>query len=166
MAADVAVIATGAISGAVGVLAALVGAYATTHNADMETRRQQWEYRQKRRSERQETYQTVIDLLTDWGWRQGDKEYDVVRDFTIPFVRAANRVRVYGSPASIAAMDELQGHFSQLNSAKSKSQLAAAYEAIHKAHDHFVIAARADVGPRADDGLASVPFREGAGPTA
>jgi hypothetical protein len=164
--ADITLISTSAISGAVAVLAALVGAYATGRSANMETRRQQWEYRQKRRSERQETYQTAIDLLTDWGWRHEDKKFDVVRDFTILFVRAANRVRVYGSPASVAAMDELQAAFAQLNRAHDDHEFEAAYEAIRKAHDHFVIAARADVGPQAEDGLAPVPFREGAGPTA
>jgi len=45
--------------------------------------------------ERQETYQTAIDLLTDLGWREDyDRSFGVVKDFTIPFVRAANRVLV------------------------------------------------------------------------
>jgi hypothetical protein len=164
---DFTVIATAAISGTVGVLAALVGAYTSAHVANVETRRRQWDYLQKRRAERQETYQAAIDLLTDWGWRQeGDPTFDTIRDFTVPFVRVANRVRVYGSPASVAAMDEIQEGFARLNAAKTENEEASAYEAVRTGHDHLVVAARADVGPRPDDGLAVVPFREGAGPTA
>ena len=167
MASEVTLIATTAISGAVGVLSALVGAYASTRSAAAETRRRQWEYQQKRREERKETYQTAIDLLTDWGWWEAtDRKYQVVREFTIPFVHAANRRRVYGSPASIAAMDEIQAGFARLNRAESESEQEAAHQAIRKGHDDLVIAARADVGPRPDDGLAAVPFREGAGPSA
>ena len=50
----------------------------------------------------------AIDLLTDLGWQRSIPNYGIVPEFTIPFVRAANHVRVYGSPASIAAMDEIQ----------------------------------------------------------
>src|ERR1700730_7869177 len=53
-----------------------------------------------------------------------------VREFTIPFVRAANRVRVYGSPASIAAMDEIQEGFAMLNRAKGEAEREAAGKAI------------------------------------
>jgi hypothetical protein len=163
--ANVTAIATAGITGSVAVLAALVGAFATVHVANVETNRRSWEYVMKRRGERQETYQKAIDLLTDFGWRAGgDPGYDVVRDFTVPFVRAANRVRVYGSPASIAAMDEIQEGFARLNNAKNDSERAAAHEAIGIGHDHFVNAARADVGPRTDDDLKDVPFRQGAGP--
>ena len=102
-------IATAAISGAVAVLVAGVGAVATSHVANIETSRKQLEYQLKRRSERQETYQTVIDLLSEFGWRVSfDKKYDVLKDFNLPFLRAANRVRVYGSPATVAAIDEIQ----------------------------------------------------------
>jgi hypothetical protein len=164
---DITVIATSAITGAVTVLGALVGALASAHTASVETRRRNWEYQVKRRGERQETYQTAIDLLTDWGWRSDtDPNFDVVRDFTIPFVRAANRVRVYGSPASIAAMDAIQEGFAKLNRAGNESERAAADDAISAGHDSFVIAARADVGPRDEDGLEKVPFRPGAGPPA
>ena len=101
-------IATAAISGAVAVLVAGVGAVATSHVANIETSRKQLEYQLKRRSERQETYQTVIDLLSEFGWRVSfDKKYDVLKDFNLPFLRAANRVRVYGSPATVAAIDEI-----------------------------------------------------------
>jgi hypothetical protein len=145
----------------------LVASRASLQSADAETRRQRWAHFQTRRAERKDNYQTAIDLLTDWGWRYGhDKTFDLVRDFTIPFVRAANRVRVYGSPASVAAMDEIQNGFHQLNHAHTQSEQEAAYAAIRTGHDHLVNAARADVGPRAEDELADVPFRPGAGPSA
>ena len=158
---------TAVISSAVAVLVAAVGAWTTTHVASIETNRKNLEYQLKRRSERQETYQTAIDLLTDFGWRSTfDRKYDVVREFTVPFVRTANRVRVYGSPASIAAMDEIQEGFAMLNRAKGEAQREAAEKAISTGIDHFVIAARADVGPRKEDHLNDVPFRQGAGPPA
>jgi hypothetical protein len=166
MASGLTIMATTAISGAVAVLVAGVGAFTTTHVANVETSRKTLEYQLKRRNERQETYQTAIDLLTDWGWRSSDRKYDVVHEFTIPFVRAANRVQVYGSPASIAAMDEIQEGFAMLNRAKGESELQAAQKAIRLGHDHFVIAARADVGPRIEDDLKEVPFHQGAGPSA
>jgi hypothetical protein len=163
---DVTVIATAAISGTVGVMAALIASRGNTKVADAETRRQQWTYRQTRRAERQQTYQTAIDLLTDWGWREDDRKFDVVHDFTIPFVRAANRLRVYGSPASVAAIDEVQQGFRLLNRAHTRQEQNVAHRAIRTGHDHLVIAAREDVGPREDDELAVVPFRPGAGPSA
>jgi hypothetical protein len=119
-----------------------------------------------RRDERQETYQIVLDLLSDWGWRQGTNDYDVVRDFSIPFVRAANRVRVYGSPGTIAAMDAIQDGLALSNRAQTENALDAASLAIRSGQDHFVIAARTDVGPRDEDGLVAVTFRAGAGPPA
>jgi hypothetical protein len=94
------------------------------------------------------------------------RKYDVVREFTIPFVRAANRVRVYGSPASIAAMDEIQEGFAMLNRAKGEADREAAEKAIRIGHDHFVMAAREDVGPRKEDHLKDVSFRKGGGPPA
>lgn len=162
--ADITVIATAAVSGAVGILSAFVGAYATTRVAKLEALRKNREYQQARRSERQGTYQAAIDLLTDWGWRTGESNFDVVREFTLPFVRCANRVRVYGSPASIAAIDEIQGGLAKLNAAQTEAETEAAYTQIAIGHDHLVMAARADVGPRPEDGLADVPFRPGAGP--
>jgi hypothetical protein len=95
-----------------------------------------------------------------------DRGYNIIRDFNVPFVRAANRVRVYGSPASIAAMDEIQEGFAKLNRAEGESEREAAHKAIRAGHDHLVIAARADVGPRNDDQLKDVPFGQGAGPSA
>jgi hypothetical protein len=155
-----------AFSGAAG---AFVGAFATLRAANLETKRTILEYRLRRRSERQETYKVAIDLLTDWGWQGSIPNYDVVREFNIPFVHAANHVRVYGSPASIAAMDEIQEGIALLNRAnetKLAEAYAEAYKAIWEAHSHFVIAARADVGPRKEDELPEVPFRQGAGPRA
>lgn len=162
---DLTAVAPLAISGTFAILGAVIGAYANARNANIETQRQRWTYQQKRRSERERTYQTAIDLLTDWGWR-GDFEpdYDVVHEFTIPFVRTANRVRVYGSPASVAAMDKIQNGFVSLNKAETKYEQGAAYRAINDGLSQLVIAARADVGPRPDDNLAIVTFREGSGP--
>jgi len=156
-----------AISGALVVLAAVVGAFATLYAADIETSRKKLEYQLKRRSERLETYQRSIDLLTDYGWRNvnGRKYDDVVTEFTIPFVRSANRVRVHGSPASIAAMDEVQQGFAMLSGSKNDRERSAAEKAINTGLDHLVDAARVDVGPRlTEDQLKDVSFQPGAGP--
>ena len=158
---------TAVISGAIALLVAAVGALSTAYVTSVETNRKNLEYELKRRSERQETYQTAIDLLTDFGWRSTfDRKYDVMREFTISFVRAANKVRVYGSPASIAAMDEIQEGFAMLNRANGEAEREAAEKAIRIGHDHFVIAAREDVGPRKEDHLKDVRFRQGGGPPA
>src|SRR3989442_1734310 len=85
----------------------------------------------------------IAHFVTVFGWRSiFDRKSDVVREFTIPFVRTANRVGVYGSPASIAAMDEIQEGFAMLNRAKGEAEREAAEKAIRIGHDHFVIAAR------------------------
>src|SRR5438067_1115566 len=123
------------------------------------------EYQIERRKERKEAYLTAIDLVTDWQWREGDPDFDVVRDFSILFVRSATRVRLYGSPASIAAVDHIQEGLAELNRARNKDAGSATHEAINIALDELVIAARADVGPK-DDDLPNVPFRAGAGPRA
>ena len=65
--------------------------------ANIAARQKTWEVVLRRRDERLETYQKAIDLLTDLSWRNSDKDYDVVRDFTVPFVRANNRIRVHGA---------------------------------------------------------------------
>jgi hypothetical protein len=165
---DFNVLSTAAISGAVAIVVAGATTLTTIHVAKIEIAQKNDELLLKRRSDRRENYQTAIDLLTDWGWRRDDPKYNeaIVREFTIPFVRAANRVRVYGSPASIAAMDEIQNGFRMLNRAKGESERAAAEEAIGLGHDHLVIAAREDVGPRKEDDLKDVPFQRGAGPPA
>jgi len=149
------------------VIAAAIAFGASILVAIIETRRRKWEYRMKRRDERQDTYQKVLDLLSDWSWRaDGDGSFDVVRDFSMPFVRVANRVRVYGSPACVAALDEIQRAFARLNRAKNESEQEAAQSAIFAGLDRFVTAARADVGPKRDDNLEDVPYRQGAGPRA
>jgi hypothetical protein len=162
---NVTVIAAAAISGTVGILAALVGTFGSVYVKDVEVRQKNQEYQLKRRAERQESYQAAIDLLTDMQWRTGnDTRFDMVRDFTIPFIHAANKMRVYGSPESIAAIDELQEAFARSNRAKDKSEREAAITAISVGQDHLVTAARTDVGPRKEDELKDVPFRAGAGP--
>ena len=54
-------------------------------------------------------------------------------------MRAANRVRVYGSPATIAALDEIQNGFGMFNKAKGESERATAAKDIHVGLDHLVI---------------------------
>jgi len=159
--ADDTVIYASAISGAVGILGALIGIWGNAFVMSADTR-------QKRRGERQEAYLTVINLLTDWGWQTASPKrgYDVVREFSIPFVRAANAIRVCGSPASIAAIDEIQNGLAQLNKASSPAEVDAAGDAIASGHDHLVMAAREDVGPRKADRLKAVPFQQGGGPRA
>jgi hypothetical protein len=161
--ADVSGIAANAITGAVAIVTSAIGAFATAYVA----RQKRWELLQRRRDERREVYKTAIDLLSDLGWREGrDPEFDVERDFSRPFVRAINGVRLYGSPESVAAADELQDAFHKSNNAKSEKAREIAAAAIQRGHDRLVIAARADVGPRREDGLKEVPFRKGAGPPA
>jgi len=56
--------------------------------------------------------------VTDWGWESDKPGYDVERGFSLPFVRESNRVRLYGSPASIAAIDDMQQELNLLNRAQ------------------------------------------------
>jgi hypothetical protein len=156
------------LSGVVSLVVAGLTAGATFQVTKMELAEKQDELAWQRRNERRENYQTVINLLTDFEWRSGDHKYDeqVVELFTLPFVRAANRVRVYGSPACIAALDEIQGGFGKLNRAKGESERVAATRQIHAGLDHLVINAREDVGPRKEDKLREVHFEPGAGPSA
>jgi hypothetical protein len=132
--------------------------------ANIAARQKTWEVELQRRDERHETYQKAIDLLTDFGWRDGDKNYDIEQAFTIPFVRAANRVRVHGSPASVAAMDEIQVAFAKWNEAKTDRERNTFLNAIQVGLDPLVDAARDDVGPKPEDGLPEVPHSKGAGP--
>lgn len=149
------------IAAAAAVIAACFGLY----QAEIADRQNTWEAELRRRDSRLETYQKAIDLLTDFGWRiRGDKPYDIENEFTIPFVRAANRVRVHGSPASVAAMDEVQRALDKMNHAKTESERNAAEIAFNVGLDDLVIAARDDVGPKKEDGLPVVPFIPGAGP--
>jgi hypothetical protein len=158
-------IAAGASLGAAA--AAWFGNY---YGANAETRRRQLEHQLERRRERKEAYLKAIDLVTDWQWReQYDPDFDILKDFTILFVRSATRIRLYGSPVSIAAVDEIQEGLHKLNEANEKQNEGAgtaAYKAIGIALDHLVIAARADVGSQDDDKVPNVPFRQGGGPRA
>jgi uncharacterized protein with von Willebrand factor type A (vWA) domain len=158
-------LATAAISGIVGILGATIAAFATAHVADMENQQKSIEYVLKRRHERQEAYQAAIDLLNDFHWRIAyDPHFDVVRDFNLPFLHASGRMRVYGSPESIAAVDEVMEALTKLNEGKDKKEREAANAALIRGEDHLTAAARADVGPRQEDGLRDVPFQRGAGP--
>ncbi|MBR0778734.1 hypothetical protein JQ625_28235 [Bradyrhizobium diazoefficiens] len=157
-----------AISSLVALVVAGITTFTTIHVTNSEIAQKNEELRMKRRSERLESYQKVIDLLTDYGWRSGDPKYDeaVDHEFSIPFVRAANRVRVYGSPATIAALDEIQVALAAKSKAKRDIERVAAAKSIQLGLDHLVIAARADVGPKDEDKLNqdNIHFRPGAGP--
>jgi len=162
------VLSTAAISGLVALVVAGITSFTTFYATSSEIAQKNKELVLKRRGERLENYQTAIDLLTDFGWRSGDPKYDeaVEREFSIPFVRAANRVRIYGSPATIAAIDEIQNALRMRNIAKRDTERAAAGQAFDRGLDHLVMAAREDVGPKKEDELKEVPFRQGAGPRA
>jgi hypothetical protein len=144
--------------------AVVIAACLSLFQAEIAARQNSWEAELRRRDSRLETYQKAIDLLTDFGWRYGNKDYDTKHEFTIPFVRAANRVRLHGSPATIAAMDEIQQGLAKWNQAKTDNETNAATNAIGVGLDHLVDAARVDVGPKKEDGLLEVPYIRGAGP--
>jgi len=153
------------------ILAALIAASAAVivacfslYQSAISAHESKWEVELRRRDNRLETYQRAIDLLTDFDWRYDDKDYDVKHEFTIPFVRAANEVRVHGSPASVAAMDEIQQGFAKLNDAKTENERNAFINMIDTGLDHLIDAARDDVGPKPDDGLPAVHYTPGAGP--
>jgi hypothetical protein len=168
MAADASVLASIIAAGA-SLGAAAAAWFGNYYGANAETRRRQTEYQLERRKERKEAYLNAIDLVTDWQWYEGRTDFDVENDFSMPFVRSATRIRLYGSPASIAAVDEIQEGLHKLNEAnkaQDEEACTAAYKAIDIALDHLVIAAREDVGPKDDDKLPYVPFRRGAGPRA
>ena len=162
------VLSTAAISGVVAVIVAAITTFTSIYVARSEIAQRNEELLVKRRGDRLASYQKAIDLLTDWEWRRGDRKYDkaVVREFTLPFVHAANQMRVYGSPATIAAMDEIQIAFGALGRTSVEAERVAAEKAIHVGLDHLVIAAREDVGPQKEDHLRDdVSFHQGAGPT-
>jgi hypothetical protein len=48
--------------------------------------------------ERRKVYEAATDLLTEFGWdlEADEPGYDVVKAFTKPLVRVANRIRIYG----------------------------------------------------------------------
>jgi cytochrome P450 len=156
---DVTVIATTAITGTVAVLTAGIGYLAGARQAHAEDARQRLEFTTRRRDERRDAYQAMADLLTDFGW--SGEDYDVVEQFNKPFLRAANRVRLYGSPGARAAVDQIQ---EALQLAKDPEAGERANEAFYEAVDALFTAAREDVGPRPEDGLAPASFLPGVGP--
>jgi hypothetical protein len=155
--ADVTAIAVAAISGG----AALGGAWLQSHTSTRVNA-------QTRRNERKQTYVAAMDLLAEYGWRIDEPDYaaNLVQEFTIPFLHAANRVRLYCGPATVAAMDELQEAFACMNAARTDREMGDAQARVGHAHDMFVKAARDDVGPTRQDKLATAIFRPGAGPPA
>jgi hypothetical protein len=157
---DTNALSTVAISSVIALIVAGGTTLTTVHVANSEIAQKNKELLVKRRSERQENYQTAIDLLTDLSWRRGDPKYDaaIEREFSLPFIHAANRVRVYGSPATVAAIDEIQEALRMSNRAKRDSERVAAGTALLLGLDHLVIAAREDVGPKKEDELREFHF--------
>jgi hypothetical protein len=154
--ADVTVIATAAITGFVGFSAAWLQSRSGAHLARLQNV-------ELRRDERKHAYLAVMDLLVELGWRQDDPTYDVVRDFNLPFLHATNLIRVHGSPEAVAAIDTIQRAFARRKVATTEADAAEADRLFAEGHDQLVIAARQDVGPRAEDNLPDVAFRQGAG---
>ena len=158
-------IAAAVIAGISGVLGSLTGFTGSLYLAHNETVQKQVEHLIKRRDERKAAYIQAINLVTDWQWRRASNDPNADRDFTIPFVRSGTAVRLYGSPASINAVDRIQSGLKQLNNAQDRRSLDAAYTEINAGLDELVDVARSDVGPRLDkDNLPDVSFRRGAGP--
>jgi hypothetical protein len=164
---DVTVIATTAITGGVAVLTAGIGYLTGLRQAHAEDARQRLELATRRREERRDAYQAMADLLTDYGWSDYTAE-DVATLFNKPFLHAANRVRLLGSPRAIAAVDDIQLAFAEMHAAQgagdeAQSRAAAAFD---RGMDALYTAAREDIGPRPEDGLAPATFRRGSGPRA
>jgi len=160
---DVTVVATAAITGGVGLAAAWMQALTSRRQVDAERDRHTADAVALRRSERQQAYASILDLLTDFGWDSAfpSKNYNVVESFTKPFLHAANRVRLYGSPAAIAAIYQIQQGLAAMNRGDT-----AAWDLFNKGAEAFTTAARGDVGPRPEDGLKDVDFSPGLGPPA
>jgi hypothetical protein len=164
---DVTVIATTAITGGVAVLTAGIGYLAGARQVQAEDARQRLEFATRRREERRDAYQAMADLLTDYGWSAYTAE-DVATAFNKPFLHAANRVRLYGSPRAVAAVDAIQLAFAEMHAAQDAGEEAQsrAADAFDRAMDALYRAAREDVGPRPEDGLAPARFSPGSGPRA
>jgi hypothetical protein len=163
---DVTVIATAAITGSVGLTAAALQARMARLQVQTEARRTILDGVERRRRERQDLYESTLDLLTAFTWGAGDgTSGDVLTSFTTPFVRAATRIRVYGSPAAVAAVDVIQAGLVPLNSADGDDDAVRAGQAdLIRGIDALFDAARSDVGPRPEDGLPNRPFLTGGGP--
>jgi hypothetical protein len=159
---DWTVIATAAISGGVGFGAAALQTWASRWQVNEERLKAVEDRAIVRRQERQALYEQLLDVLTLWSIRQeGDDD-----TFTKPFNNLQHRIRLYGSPASIAAVDAIEEALDVWGRRTDQQTTDAAWSRFWDAVDLFVIATRADVGPRPEDGLADVPFVKGLGPRA
>jgi hypothetical protein len=157
-------LAAAVIAGISGVLGSLTGFSGSLYLAHSETAQKQEEHQIKRRDERKAAYMQTINLVTDWQWRRGYNDPNADRDFTIPLVRSATAVRLFGSPASINAVDRIQSGLGQLNNAKDHRSLDAANTEINAGLNELVDVARSEVGPLPEDKLPDVQFQRGAGP--
>lgn len=160
---DATVVVATAITAVVGLAGIGAQARISRRQLDAERDRHIADAAAQRRNERQEAYVSILDLLADFGWDSEfpPKNYDVVLSFTKPFLHAANRVRLYGSPAAIAAVYQLQLAFAALNRRDTGTS-----NLFRKGTEAFTLAARDDVGPRPEDGLKDVDFPPGLGPPA
>lgn len=161
---DATVVATAAITGGVGLAAALIQARTSWRQMDAERDRHTADAVAQRRTDRQQAYLVALDLLTDFGWDTSQQQYDVTESFNKPFLHAANRVRLYGSPAAIAAVTKIQDGFAALADADGDPAIASAQELLNQGMDDLANAARDDVGPRPEDGLKDAVFQRGLGP--
>jgi hypothetical protein len=155
------------VAASAAVAGSLIGVLGSLLTSRMETWRKKDEDQNRRRDERKKAYLQAIDLLTNWQWSSEYPEPDADKTFTLGFVRSCTRVRVYGSPASRAAVDRIQqglGRSNDAAKANDREAAGAAYAMINRGLDDLVEAAREDVGPRPADGLAKVPYVLGAGP--
>ncbi len=163
---DLTIVGTAVISG--GLALAGVGLQARTSRRQMALEKHMQEHNEseQRRLERRKVYEAAIDLLSDYSWDSADPDAqaDVVDRFTKPFVQMVNRMRIYGSPESVAAVDEIQRGFALLNDAADDRAIANAWIIINTGIDRLYEAARTDVGPRPQDELKNVDFQPGAGP--
>lgn len=163
---DLTIVATAAISGGIALAAAGLQARTSLRQMSMEEHKQEHMEAEQRRLDRRKVYEAAIDLLSDYSWDSDDPraQADVVDRFTKPFVQMANRMRIYGSPESVAAVDEIQRGFALLNNAADDPAIANAWITVNTGIDRLYEAARTDVGPRPQDGLKDVDFQRGAGP--
>jgi hypothetical protein len=158
MTTDVTVVATTAITAAAAVGGAWIGLLAGRQQIKAEDGRQRWLKAQTRRDERKEAYRVAIDLIADWRWDTivPPPDYDVMETFSKPFVHAANAVRVYGSDQAFAAIERIQDALMRVNDLNLKPDPSAeeaksVWEEVDAAIGEFFDAARADVGPSAQD---------------
>lgn len=160
-------IATAIIAATAALAGSFVGAAGSVLVARIDRQWKEEDYQNKRRDERKDAYIQAINLLTDWQWSAVYLTPDADRKFTINFVQTGNRVRIYGSPVSRAAVDKIQLGLAHLNDAKAahdRNAIAAADGEINGGLDDLVEAASEDVGPRTQDNLRQVKYIRGAGP--